>query len=86
MGFKSGVYSVIHASADADFANYMYYEIYASAAATPTINGVVVSMGASSTLPIILKAISSTANVYVLGDKIDVTNGSPTLSNYPEPV
>ena len=82
MGFKSGVYSVIHASGDADFANYMYYEIYASAAATPTINGVAVSMGASSTLPIILKSISSTANVFVLGDKIDVTTGPISLSKY----
>lgn len=86
MPLNSGVYSVIHAAADADFAAYSYFQVYAGVAATPTINGTAVSMGAGSTLELIVGSISATANVYVIGDKKDLTTGGGgTLSNYPNP-
>jgi len=58
---------VIHAASNADFTGYTYIQVYASSAATPTINAVIVSMAAGSTLPILVKNISATANVFVLG-------------------
>ena len=85
MALHTGVYSIIHAASDADFNNFVYLEVYAGANATPTINGVEVTMAAASILKIAVKSISPTANVFLLGNKKDVTNGSPTLSLYPNP-
>lgn len=84
MPLKTGVYSVIHTAAEADTINYAYFKVYAGANTTATINGKSVAMIGGSTLDIIVKTIAGT-NVYVLGDKIDVVSGSPTLSNYPAP-
>lgn len=85
MPLHTGVYSIIHAAADADFDNYVYHQVYAGANATPTINGVAVTMAAASVLEIKVKSISATNDVFLLGDKKDVTFGSPTLSLYPNP-
>ena len=85
MALHTGVYSIIHAAADADFDNFVYLKVFAGADATPTINDVVVTMAASSTLDLSVKSISATADVFLLGNKKDVTFGSPTLSLYPNP-
>lgn len=85
MALHTGVYSIIHAAADADFDNFVYLEVYAGADAAPTINGTAVTMAAASTLHLSVKSISATANVYLLGNKRDVTYGTPTLSLYPNP-
>lgn len=84
MPLKVGTYSIIHAAADADTNNYAYYQVYAGANTTATINGTSVTMIGGSTLDISVSSISGT-NVYVLGDPKNVTTGSPTLSNYPAP-
>tara|TARA_R110000772_G_scaffold17946_1_gene49765 strand:+ start:17412 stop:17672 length:261 start_codon:yes stop_codon:yes gene_type:complete len=86
MALRSGVFSIIHLSTNADFANYRYYQVYAGAGGAPVINGVAVTMAAASTLDISIKSISSVAGIYVLGDKKDVIDGAQTLSNYPMPV
>lgn len=85
MPLHTGVFSIIHAAADADFTNYVYHQVYAGADATPTINGVAVTMAAASILNLNIKSISATNNVFLLGDKRDVTFGTPTLSLYPNP-
>lgn len=85
MPLSTGVYSIIHAAADADFTAYTYNKVYAGAAETPTINGVSVTMAAGSDLDITVRSISGTANVYVLGDKKNVTDGPQTLNGYPNP-
>jgi hypothetical protein len=72
-------YSIIHEAASADTTAHTYTLVYAGAAATPTINGTAVTMAAGSTLPIKVREISATANVYVLGSKADVYNGSTIL-------
>lgn len=68
MPLKSGVHTIIHEAANADLTNFAYTEIYAGANATPTINGVAVTMAAGTTLDVVVKSISATANVYVLGE------------------
>jgi hypothetical protein len=78
-------YSIIHAASDADLSSYNYFQVYAGASATPTINGTSVTMGAGSKIDISIKSISSTANVYVIGEPKNVIDGPATLSNYPEP-
>jgi len=85
MPLHQGIYTIIHAAASADTVNYKYYQVYAGVAASPTINGVTVTMAAASTLDISVSSISATANVWVLGEPINTRNGSPTLSNYPAP-
>jgi riboflavin synthase alpha subunit len=85
MPIHLGIYTIIHAAADADVVNYKYYQVYAGADAAVTINGVSVTMAASSILNISVSSISNTSDVYVLGEPINVQTGSPTLSNYPAP-
>jgi hypothetical protein len=84
MPLHQGIYTIIHAAADADTVNYKYYQVYAGADTTAVINGVSVTMAAASTLDISISSISGT-NVWVLGEPINTRNGSPTLSNYPAP-
>jgi len=69
MPLQNGLHSIIHTAGAADLANYTYTEVYAGAAATPTINGTAVVMAAGSLLPVLVTSISATANVFVLGDK-----------------
>lgn len=87
MGVKgiNSVYGIIHAAADADFVNYAYFKVYAGATGTVTINGVAVTMTAGSDIDIVVRSISATANVYVIGEPLNVITGNTTLSNYPEP-
>lgn len=78
-------YGIIHEAAAADLTNFAYFRVFAGANATPTINGTVVTMAASSTIDVYIRSISATANVYVIGEPKNAVEGSPTLSNYPEP-
>tara|TARA_R110000796_G_scaffold11198_5_gene37380 strand:+ start:5961 stop:6185 length:225 start_codon:yes stop_codon:yes gene_type:complete len=59
---------VMHLSTNANLTGFTYTQVYASSAASPTINGVVVALAAGSTVNIVVRSISSTANVYVLGN------------------
>ena len=61
--------NVIHPASEANFTGYTYTQVYAGAAATPTVNGVVVAMAAGHNINILVQSISSTANVYVIGYK-----------------
>jgi hypothetical protein len=69
MPLANGISSIIQASSDADLTAYTYTKVYASVTATPTINGVAVAMPAGTTIEILVRSISSTANVFVIGDK-----------------
>lgn len=60
---------VIHEATDADFTGYTYDKVYAGAGGTPTINGNAVTMAAGSSIEILVKEISSTAGIYVVGIK-----------------
>ena len=78
-------YNIIKAAADADLDEEIYYQVYASAAATPTINGEVVGLAAGMTLDVLVQSISATANVFVIGDYRFSVDAPDTLSKYPEP-
>lgn len=58
---------VIHLAADAVFSAYTYTAVYAGSAASPVINGVTVTMAAGSNVVILVKSISATAGVFVIG-------------------
>jgi len=58
---------VIHLAADAVFSDFTYTAVYASSGASPEINGVSVPMVAGSTLVILVKSITATAGIYVVG-------------------
>jgi hypothetical protein len=75
------IMDVIHAAANADTSKFTYEEVYASAAATPTINGTAVSMAAGSKLRLRVKTITATANVFVLGYALNIATGSPFLGS-----
>jgi hypothetical protein len=79
MANLNDTHSIIVAAANANFSAHSYTEVYAGAAATPTINGVAVTMGAGSSISLWVRSISATANVYLLGENMDVYQGSILL-------
>jgi len=78
MPVSNRIFSIIHLASNANFSAYTYSQVYAAANTTAIINGTSVTMAAGSKLDIMVKSISG-ANVYVLGDKIDVFTGSQKL-------
>ena len=78
MPLQNGISSIIHTAAAADLTAYTYTKVYAGAGATPTINGTVVTMAAGSLIPILVRSISATAGVFVIGDKASTTNPGGT--------
>ena len=79
MAINKTINSIIVAAPDADFTKHYYVGVYAGANATPTINGIPITMGAGSELEIIIKSISATANVYLLGHNKNVANGTQII-------
>lgn len=70
---------IIHEATNADLNNYYYFKIYASANTEVTINGVTLTLVAGTTLPLVVKSISSTANIFLIGYKKSVLTGSNIL-------
>jgi hypothetical protein len=79
MAHINDIHSIIVSAASANFSAHSYTQVFAGAAATPTINGVVVTMGASSLINIKVKSISATPNVYLMGENQNVIQGSTNL-------
>jgi len=76
MAHINDIHSIIVAAANANFTAHTYTQVFAGADATPTINGVSVTMAGSSIINIKVKSITATAGVYLLGEKKDVLQGS----------
>lgn len=63
---------IIDTAANANFSANTYTKVYASAIATPTINGTAVPMIAGGSIEILVKSISGTADVFILGRKKNI--------------
>ena len=86
MAVNRRIASVIRRWDNADFNAHKYTIVYASKDSDAIVNGEEVFLVATTQLDFNVSSISAnTNNVYLLGDKIDVVDGSPTLSNYPNP-
>jgi hypothetical protein len=86
MAINRRIASVIKRWDNADFNAHKYTIVYASSDSNAIINGEPVFLVATTQLDFNVKSISAnTNNVYVLGDNIDVVNGTTSLSNYPNP-
>jgi hypothetical protein len=72
-------YDIIKPATTPDFSGQTYFAVYAGSNATPTINGVSVTMAAGTILPIKVKSISATANVYLLGTNNNTIFGSTSV-------
>lgn len=79
MSIHNRIYSIIHPASSANVTAFTYSQVYASSAATPTINGVSVSMAAGTILDINVNTISATANVYVLGEKVNLATDTQII-------
>jgi hypothetical protein len=79
MAHINDIHSIIVAAANANFTAHTYTQVFAGTDVTVTINGVSVQMAGSSILNIKVKSISSTAGVYLLGEKQDVSQGSTSV-------
>lgn len=74
MPLQNGIGSIIHSASTANVTGYTYFKVYASVAASPTINGTVVTMPAGVTIDMLVRSISPTANVFVIGDKVNTSD------------
>lgn len=63
------IHTTVTGSTQMDLVNYAYTQVYASVGASPVINGTTVLIPAGMSLPILVKTISETDNVFVLGKK-----------------
>lgn len=81
MAINNQVYTVMVPAASANFTAHTYSCIYASAAATPTVNGVTIALAAGSSVNLLVRSISSGTNCYLLGDNIDVSGGPVYLNS-----
>ena len=79
MAHINDIHSIIVAAANANFSAHSYTQVFAGADATPTINGISVTMAGSSIINIKVKSISATVGVYLLGEKKDVLQGSTNV-------
>jgi hypothetical protein len=79
MPLLNDIHSILVSASSANFSAHSYTEVYAGSAASPTINGVAVTMGAGSSIKVKVRSISATAGVYLLGETIDNFSGSATL-------
>lgn len=77
---NNDVYSVIVPALSANTTAHTYTTIYGgSVGCTATINGVSVSVGASSSITVTIRTISGGSGCFLLGDNQDVYLGSPNL-------
>lgn len=82
MPLLNDIHSIIVSAASANFSAHSYTEVYAGSGGSPTINGVSVTMAAGSSIKIKVRSISATSGIYVLGETIDNTLGTPYLGGY----
>lgn len=78
MPLNNGIPSIIHAASSAVTSAFTYTQVYAQAGATPTINNVAVTMIAGGIINVLVKTISPTADVFVLGDKVNTSDPGGT--------
>ena len=79
MPLLNDIHSIIVAAGNANFSAHSYTEVFASVAASPTINGVAIGLAAGQSIKINVRSISATANVFLLGETIDNFSGSGVL-------
>jgi hypothetical protein len=77
---NNDVYSIIVPAQTPNLTAHTYSTIYGgSAGCTAIINGISVSVGASSSFDLRINSISATTGCYLLGENKDVYFGSPNL-------
>lgn len=81
MPVRSKLPSIIHSGSTVNAASltaFTYYEVYAgTGGGAATINGTHISMPAGSDLSMVVRTVSDvTGNLYFMGDKINVSDGS----------
>lgn len=81
--YTRDTFSVIRAWQNANFTTEYYSQIYAYSDATILINDELVELPAYMPLNIKIQSVSAATpgNIYLLGNKIDVYNGTPNLGS-----
>jgi hypothetical protein len=81
MGKINEVHSIIVPAQSANFSAHTYTEIYGGTAGCPSvvINGVTVAVGASSSIFVNIRSISSGTGCFLLGENKDVYTGSDRI-------
>ena len=77
----SDIHSVIVPANQPNFSAHTYSEIYGGGqtGCTMTVNGVYLEVAASTNIALWVRSISGGAGCWLLGEKMDVYQGSPTF-------
>lgn len=71
------VNTIIVAAGSANLSAHTYTQIYGgSAGCTMNVNGVTLSVGASSSVNIVVNSVSGGTGCFLLGERVNVFNGS----------
>jgi hypothetical protein len=76
--------TIIHSGSSinaASFTAFTYYQVYVgTAGGTAVVNGITMNLAPSSLINMVVRSLSSvTGDIYLLGDKINVSYGSDTV-------
>jgi len=86
MSKLNNTFSIIVPAESPVFSAHTYTEVYGGASGcTAIINGIPVDIGASSNLTIVVRTISGGTGCFLLGDNINVYQGSNYLGSYSVP-
>lgn len=76
MPIDNKIYSFIHSATTANLTAFTYSQVYASIAASPTINGIIVPLAAGTSLDININSVGGAlTGVFLLGEKASVGMG-----------
>lgn len=84
MGLHGNRPTIIHAASGVTAAHltaFTYYNVYAgTGGGTATVNGTPMALGEASSLSVVVRSIDTvTGEIYVMGDKANVSYGSPII-------
>jgi hypothetical protein len=79
MPLLNDIHSIIVPAGSANFSAHTYTEIYCGANATPTVNGVALTMAAGSSIKLKIWSISGGTNCFLLGETINNRSDGTTI-------
>lgn len=79
MPLLNDIHSIIVPVDSANFTAHSYTEIYCGSNATPTINGVSVTMAAGSSIKLKVFSVSGGTGCYLLGETFNNRQDGPTI-------
>jgi hypothetical protein len=79
MPLLNDIHSIIVSAGSANFTAHSYTEIYCGANATPTVNGIPITMAAGSSIKLKIFSISNGTGCFLLGETFNNRSDGTTI-------